>query len=115
MNWLEAAFGLADAEPAAAPAKPSRQAPKVRSFWCGVRQPSGGDLGETTACHYYVEGDTLTLCDQDGKSSGEPYRLAPGESERAAASRLKREAWTRESGRSAFNNRRLNYGPLGFA
>jgi hypothetical protein len=39
-----------------------------------------------------------------------PYTLAPGENPRAVASRLKREAWARESGRSEFN-RPLRYGP----
>jgi hypothetical protein len=99
-NWLEAAFGLGDEAESA----PRRQAPEVKSFVCVVAQPSGapGDLGQTVDCHYYVDGDTLTLCDQDGKAGDKSHRLAPGEDPRRVASRLRREQWTRESGRSRF-------------
>jgi hypothetical protein len=115
-NWLETAFGLGDE---AEPIEPSPlQAPEVKSFVCVVAQPSGapGDLGETVDAWYIVEGGALMLCDKDGKTSDvKPYRLAAGENERAVAGRLRRAAWQREPGRSAFNDRRLNYGSLGFA
>jgi hypothetical protein len=115
-NWLEAAFGLGDeAEPVA---PPPRQPPEVKSFVCVVAQPTGapGDLGETVDCHYIVTDGVLCLCDEHGKASdAKPYRLASGENERAVAGRLRRAAWQREEGRSAFTSRRLTYQPLGFA
>jgi hypothetical protein len=112
-NWLEAAFGLGEeAEPIALP---PRQPPEVKSFWCVVAQPTGapGDFGETTPCHYIVTDGVLSLCDEHGKTSeAKPYRLAVSENERAVASRLRRAAWQREEGLSAFN-RPLRYRPLG--
>jgi hypothetical protein len=116
-NWLEAAFGLGDdAEPAALPPAP-RQAPEVKSFVCVVAQPSGnpGDLGETVDCHYIVTDGVLWLCDEHGNGGDKSHVLAAGEEPRRVASRLRREEWQKEPGRSAFNNRRLNYQPLGFA
>jgi hypothetical protein len=104
-NWLEAAFGLGDeAEPAAPPPAP-RQAPEVKSFWCVVAQPTGapGDLGETVACHYIVTDGVLCLCDENGKGGDRPHVLAAGEEPRRVASRLRREAWQKEPGRSAFD------------
>jgi hypothetical protein len=115
-NWLEAAFGLGDeAEPVALPPTP-RQAPEVVSFWCVVAQPSGapGDLGETVVCFYYVDNGVLWLCDEKGKGGDKPHVLGSGEEPRRVASRLRREAWQSEEGRSAFN-RPLHYRTFGVA
>ncbi len=111
-NWLEQAFGVGDeTEPAPQPAKPI-----VKSFWCVVAQPSGapGDVGETIAVHYIVEGDRLTLCDQDGKTGDKSRTLKPGDDPRQVASRLARAAHYAEQPRSEFN-RPLHYRPLGLA
>lgn len=120
MDWsdLNAIFGLGDdAEPIAPPPK-RRQKPEIESFVCVVAQPSGapGDLGQTVDAWYRVEHGILTLCDAQGKAGdAKPYRIDPGENERAVASRLRRAAWQNEPGRSDFNSRRLNYQPLGLA
>jgi hypothetical protein len=111
-NWLEAALGLGDeAEPIA---PPPRQPPEVKSFWVVVAQPTGapGDLGETVVCHYIVTDGVLWLCDQHGKGGYKPHVLAAGEEPRRVASRLRREAWNGENGRTAFNRSIVPIGPL---
>lgn len=113
MTWLEQAFGI-EPEPIAPAPKPRRQAPVIESFWCVVRQPFGdGDYGETIAAFYFVTDGKLWLCDEHGKTGDDAksYRLAPGESPRAVASRLRREGWmSARSDKPGFGGR-LNYGP----
>lgn len=115
MDWLEAAFGFgAEAEPAA-PVEPPRRAPEIQSCWVVIRQPSGdGDHGSTVPCHWYVEDETVTLCDERGKPDGNSQRLSRGDDPRVIAKRLKRNAWHRENERSAFN-RPLRYPRSGLA
>jgi hypothetical protein len=108
MGWLENAFGI-EPEPVAAPA--TRQAPEIKSMYVAVRHQSDapGDLGETVVAHYIVDDGVLTMCSEDGKPlDGQSHTLAPGENPRAVASRLRRQAWLRESG-SDFN-RPIHYG-----
>ena len=123
-NWLEAAFGLGEeAEPIAPPPKP-RQAPEVKGFICVVAQPTGapGDLGETVDSWYYVKSGMVTLCDRHGrpitKSADDRGSLsavlAPNDEPRRVASRLRRAAWQKEEGRSAFD-RPLHYQPFDVA
>jgi hypothetical protein len=50
----------------------------------------------------------LWLCDEHGKGDDKPHVLAAGDDPRRVASRLRREAWQSENGRSAFN-RPLHY------
>ncbi|MCC8954109.1 hypothetical protein H8B02_11745 [Bradyrhizobium sp. Pear77] len=114
-NWLETAFGLSgEAEPhAPPPPKPRRVKPEVKGFVCVVKQPTGapGDLGETADAWYYVEHDTVFLCDERGspltKSDDSAVSLAatlaPDDDPRAVAYRMRRRLWAAENDRSAFN------------
>jgi hypothetical protein len=119
MDWLEAAFGFGDeAEPAAKPAEPPRQAPKIQSCCVVVRQPEHeGDLGEVAEFHFYTDDGWVVLCSPRGKATGEEMRLAPGDDPVSVAKRLKRDAWRREQSaeRVPGFGRRLHYGPLGLA
>jgi hypothetical protein len=56
----------------------------------------------------------LTMCDQDGKAGSTSYTLASSDDPRVVARRLRRHAWSRENGHSAFN-RPLHYRSLGLA
>ena len=116
-EWLESSFGLgSEVEPAATPAMPPRQAPKIQSCWVVTRQPSHeGDTGSTIPCHWYVDEGTVVLCDERGKATGEERRLEKGDNARAIAMRLRRQAWDRDSERSAFHSRPLRYEPSGVA
>lgn len=98
MSWLEAAFGLDDAEPAAKPAEPPRRAPEIQSCVAVVRQPSGdGDYGSVVDCWFYVDAGWVVLCSQSGKSIDIEQKLGPGDVPASVAKRLKRQAWHREN------------------
>jgi len=69
----------------------------IRQVTCITKNPSGGkdDMGSCEVGFYTVEGGLLTMTDADGvplrdSNNGEriTHRLAPGESEKAIASRL---------------------------
>jgi hypothetical protein len=87
---------------------------EVKSMWVTVAPPSRGDLGNVVEAFWYLDGDTVTMCSESGVASGKSERLTVGGSDRAVASRLRRQSWAAESGTSDFN-RNLNYSRGGVA
>jgi len=85
--------------------------PKIRRP--NVYRSPQGDAGEVMRGYYRVTGDVLTMCSEDGKSTGKTHKLQPGDDPRVVATRLLRAEMLKQS-RSDFN-RRINYSPLGVA
>jgi transposase len=71
-------------------------------------------LGQRRKVSYFVADGLLTICDENGKPVGKPYRLNDGDEPHTIAGRLTRERWLKESGASDFN-RPLNYPSIGVA
>lgn len=88
--------------------------PEIKSMWVTVAAPSAGNLGNVVEAFWYLDGDTVTMCSESGVATGKSECLTVGGSDRAVASRLRRQSWAAESGTSDFN-RNLNYGPSGVA
>jgi hypothetical protein len=80
----------------------------------GEAHPDRGDPGAVEVGYYSVEGDMLTMCDENGRPVAKPRRLQVDEDPHIVAGRLTRERWLKTNDASNFN-RRLNYGPLGIA
>lgn len=113
MDWLDELLSGQEAIPQAEPI--ARPAPRVvHTVWVQTRGPRNGDQGGTEAGHYFVTGDTVTMCDEAGEPTGKTHLLAAGENPRQIAGRLRRNAWLAEQGESDFN-RPLNYSPIGLA
>jgi hypothetical protein len=112
-NWLDL---LGANEPAAKGeliAAPS--APTVQLVWIQTRPPANGDCGMTEPAHFFVDGDTVHLCSEDGKPSGASERLTTNGSARAVAGRLRKRAWEKETGANDFNRPLGNYSRHGVA
>ncbi len=56
-----------------------------------TRECIEGDAGEVMRGYYTVTDDVLTMCAEDGKPSGNKFKLQPGDDSRLIASRLLRQ------------------------
>jgi hypothetical protein len=85
-------------------------APKgeIKTVSVTTRVPTdSGDPGSREIGHYYVVGDTVMLCSEDGAPiTSRP--LSAGDDARVVAARLTREAWMKRGSDNDFN-RPLNY------
>jgi hypothetical protein len=116
MKWLDDLIdgaNAAKAEPTPEPIAPAP--PKVCTVWIQTRAPSGGDLGGCEAGYYSVANGVLTMCDEEGKPTGQTHKLAKGEDPKVVAFRLRRRAWLKEQGASSDFNRPLGYARSGVA
>jgi hypothetical protein len=89
-----------------------------------VSNPTGpGDTGEATEACYFIEGEWLTLCDENGlplrsEDTGGRFtvRFEPGDREQAIAKRLALRRYRAENQEDiAGFNRRIVYGRSGLA
>jgi hypothetical protein len=78
-----------------------------------TRECIEGDAGEVARGFYFVTGDTLKMCSEDGRPMGKTYKLNVGDDERRIAARLLRQEMLKQPV-SDFN-RPLRYQPLGIA
>jgi hypothetical protein len=76
-----------------------------------TRECLAGDAGEVMRGYYKVAGDVLTMCSEDGRSTGKTCKLQPGDDPRVVATRLLRQEMLRQP-RSDFN-RPLVFAPRG--
>jgi hypothetical protein len=88
---------------------------EVKSMWVTIALPSSAQpCGSVVEAFWYVDGDTVCLCDGEGRPAGVSEKLTVLGNERAVASRLRKREWVAESGASDFN-RSLNYSRGGVA
>jgi hypothetical protein len=99
---------------------PKKPPPKVERIIITTRpsKPETGDPGSAKIGHFFVEGDTLTLCDEAGtplRDREEPITavLEPGTEPRAIAAVLPRRRSTTNSMRG-FEKGRLSYPDVGW-
>src|SRR3954451_1037016 len=117
MSWLDTLLdrgnetkGRAEPPPAAVtPAKPRRAPLEIKLVWFQTAAPHNRNQGAVEAAYYSVANGMLTICDQNGRPTGNEYVLVSGADARRVAGRLAREAWVKATGTSDFNR------PLHFA
>jgi hypothetical protein len=94
---------------------------EIKEVIITLRQPSGrkGDYGLVALGNDTLEGNILTMVDEDGKPLREKHgimrrTLEPGEDAAAVARKLTRDIHIRQADSNDFN-RRLEYPPIGWA
>jgi hypothetical protein len=88
---------------------------EIKGCWVTVAPPSGGNHGSVTEAWWYVtEAGEVCLCSESGVASGPKEKLTVGGSDRAVASRLRRQSYDAENGTSDFH-RVLSYDRRGVA
>ena len=75
-----------------------------------TRECIEGDAGEVVRGYYTVTDDALTMCSEDGRPTGKPCKLHPGDDPRIVGKRLLRKEMLKAPA-SNFD-RKLNYPPL---
>jgi hypothetical protein len=78
-----------------------------------TRECIEGDAGEVVRGYYTVTDGALTMCNEDGKSTGKLCRLQPGDDPRIVATRLLRQQMLKQPV-SDFN-RKITYQRSGVA
>ncbi|MEH2627080.1 hypothetical protein V1292_005135 [Bradyrhizobium sp. AZCC 1719] len=87
--------------------------PEIKSVWVQTAAPRLPEFpGAVEQGFYFVTDGLLTMCTENGKPIGKPYRLQEGDKPHRIAGRLRLQAWQQERGNSDFN-RPLRYRPLG--
>jgi len=71
----------------------------VKVIYPQIHPAGPGSAGEVIEAHYYLDSDTITLCEQDGEAVRDEYGspivhyLEPGEDARRVAFRLAKSHW----------------------
>jgi hypothetical protein len=67
----------------------------IKGVTVQTRECIEGDAGEVVRGFYFVTGDTLKMCDEDGRPTSQPCKLQPGDDPRIVAKRLLRQQMLR--------------------
>jgi hypothetical protein len=78
-----------------------------------TRECIEGDAGEVVRGYYTVTDGVLTMCNEDGRPTGKPCKLQPGDDPRIVAKRLLRQQMLKAPA-SDFN-RKITYQRSGIA
>lgn len=122
MNWLDALLdrgreAKAEQPPLPQPVRTVAEqptTPEVQVTWAQTRHAEleSGDPGAVILVHFTVEGNTITLTDEQGKLTAHKGVIRSGETAIQIAKRMALAKW---SSTSEPFNRPLKYQPLGIA